>query len=323
MKSVIFYLLLFLIILSCSTEPNINSNYGWTSQSDQQDDINYNAIYFADEEYGWIIGTSGTIKKSADGGETWVSQTSNVQSELWDVCFVNNQIGWSCGGDNSLLKTTDGGENWNKIELSGSTNIFNIAIEFIDTNNGWMSNNQGELLKTTDGGLDWKIVKQGNLGGARLKVFDENTVYAWSGKLYKTLDGGLTWDSLDVPYSHNYYYWVMSFPDPDHGFLPTINGTGGTIINEYPIMITNDGGKYWYSSDSLKSESSLGFTTVFFTDHQNGWVAGREIYRTQNGGNSWALEFSGIIASNDMYFVNENCGWLITRSGQVYKYGEN
>ncbi len=99
-------------------------------------------------------------------------------------------------------------------------------------------------------------------------------------------------------------------------------GTGGLIISEYPILITDDGGKSWHSSDSLKSESS-GFRAVFFIDNQNGWVAGNDIYSTKNGGNSWTLEFSGITGAKDVYFVNENCGWLITRSGQVYKYGEN
>ncbi len=308
---------------SCSTDTTeSNFNYGWTLQTDQQDDIAYYAIHFVDEKNGWIVGDSGTIKKSADGGHTWLSQTSNIQSTLWDVCYVNNQIGWSCGGDNSLLKTTDGGESWNKIELSDSTNIFNIAIEFIDTNNGWISNNHGEILKSSDGGFNWQIVKQGNLGGSWLKVFDENTVYALSGRFYKTFNGGSTWDSIDVTIPNYYNYWNMSFPDPNHGFIPTVNGTGGMIITEFPILITKDGGNSWYTSDSLKSDN-FGFTTVFFTDDQNGWVAGDYIYSTKDGGDSWVLEFSGIHYAKDMYFVSENCGWLITYKGQVCKYGEN
>ena len=322
MKSFIFFLLLFFIILisSCSTEPNLN--YGWILQIDQQDDIRYYAIYFTDEKNGWIVGNLGTIKKSADGGQSWILQTSNVQSTLWDVFFINKQTGWICGADNVLLKTTNGGESWNKIGLSGSINTINVTIEFIDADNGWMSNNQGEILKTSDGGLNWQIVKEDNVGGAWLKVFDENTVYVLSVNMYKTLDGGSTWDNITIPKSKYYNYQGMSFPDPNHGYLPTVNGTGGTIINEYPIMITYDGGNSWYSSDSLKTEG-YGFTTVFFIDNQNGWVAGNDIYKTKDGGNIWTLDFAGIIGASDMQFVNKNCGWLITHNGQVCKYGEN
>lgn len=320
MKSFIFFLLLFSIIISCSTEPNINS--GWMLKSSQQDDITYYAIHFTDENNGWIVGYSGTIKKSVDGGQTWVSQTSNVQSNLWDVCFINKQIGWICGADNILLKTTDGGENWNKIKLSDSTNIVNVCMKFIDINNGWISNNHGEILKSSDGGLSWQIAKQDNYGGACLTVFDENTVYALSGKLDKTFDGGLTWNTKDVPTPKNYAKREMSFSDPSHGFIPTINGTGGTIITEYPILITTDGGNTWISSNSLKSESA-GFKTVFFVDNENGWVAGNDIFRTKNGGNNWQLEYSGIIGAKDMCFINESYGWLLTYGGQIYKYENN
>ena len=85
-------------------------------------------------------------------------------------------------------------------------------------------------------------------------------------------------------------------------------------------MITKDGGNSWFSSDSLQSESSLGFTAVFFIDSQKGWVAGSDINTTKNSGSSWTLEFSGVAEVRDMFFVNENCGWLLTAGGQIYKY---
>ena len=114
----------------------------------------------------------------------------------------------------------------------------------------------------------------------------------------------------------------MSFPEANHGFITTMNGTGGTVITEYTIMITDDAGDSWRASDYLKNEG-IGFSTVYFTDETSGWVAGNNIYRTKNGGRSWTLDFSGIAGAKDMHFLNENSGWLITFSGQVYKYEDN
>ncbi|MCB0275088.1 MAG: hypothetical protein KDI06_09765 [Calditrichaeota bacterium] len=322
----IFCLLLLGLTVACRRDPNSIGakpipNYGWSLRSDLQDNIQYYAVHFADKKTGWLVGSSGTIKSSTDGGETWVSQTSGVQSTLWEIQFTNGRNGWSCGHDNSFLRTTDGGENWDKIEVPNASPGIFVGMAFADANNGWLSNNQGELLKTTDGGLNWQIAKRDNPYGARLSIFDENTVYAFSGKLYRTYDGGATWDSLEVPFLHDYSFWVMSFPDPDHGFLPTINGTGGTILTEYPVLITRDGGNSWFSSDSLR-DGNLGFTAMFFSDDQNGWVAGNGIYGTQDGGASWEMQYSGIIAPRDMDFIDQTLGWLLTRDGRVYQYGE-
>jgi photosystem II stability/assembly factor-like uncharacterized protein len=323
MKIHIFFLLLCITIFSCGLEPSIES--GWRLQRGKVDDITYYAIQFTDENNGWIVGYSGTIKKSSNGGETWISQKSDVQSNLWDVCFINNQIGWICGADNTLLKTIDGGMTWTKIVLSDSTDIVNVAIQFIDTNNGWLSNNQGEILKSSDGGLNWQIVKNNNRGGARLAVFDENTVYILRGNLFRTFNGGLAWDSLQVSTPKNYAKYEMFFPNPSHGYITTVNGTGGMIITEYPIMITKDGGNNWQTSSYLKTES-IGFNCVFFVDENNGWIAGNYIYKTTDGGEKWIIDHSireGVLHAKDMYFINENNGWVLDWDGQVYKFQNN
>lgn len=313
-----FFLPAFLVIISCNTEPNFNP--GWTLLREKQDDITYYALHFSDESTGWIVGYSGTIKRTSNGGDTWITQQSGVQSNLWDVCFINNQIGWVCGADNTLLKTVNAGESWNTVSLGDFSNKVNVAIKFIDDNNGWLSNNNGEILKSSDGGLTWQVVKQKNVGGARLAVFDENTVYFLSGKLFRTFDGGVTWDSLSVSTPNNYMNSEMFFSDPDNGYIVTVNGTGGMIISEYPIVMTKNGGSNWQSSDYLKSD---GFRCVYFTDENNGWVAGNNIYKTNDGGESWILDYSpktSTLNAKDLYFINENCGWLINWDGQIYKY---
>ncbi len=307
--------------ISCEkpTNPTTDSSH-WFLQREKQDDITYYSIYFSNATNGWIVGYSGTIKHSSDGGITWNSQQSGVSSNLWDVCFVNNQNGWICGAGNTVLRTSDGGNSWQNISPADTSGPIYVSIKFIDENVGWMSSNSGEILKSTDGGISWELKKKCNLT-ARLAVFNANTVYAFIGKLFKTFDGGATWDSVQVSIPKNYRDTEMFFADANCGWITTENGTGGTIINDYPVIMTEDAGITWSSSDLLKDG---GVRCVYFVTDRIGWVAGaNNIYKTIDGGKHWTLEFSpgnGELFAKDMYFCSENCGWIINWSGQIYKY---
>ncbi len=291
----------------------------WFLQREKRDDITYYSINFSSATEGWIVGYSGTIEHSSDGGTTWHPQQSGVSSNLWDVCFVNSQTGWICGAGNTILRTSDGGGSWQNISPADADGSIYVSIRFIDGNIGWMSSNSGELLRSTDGGASWEVMKRFILT-ARLVVLDANIVYAYIGKLYRTSDGGSTWDSVAVTIPKNYMPSDMFFADAHHGWITTQNGTGGMMIEDYPVVMTENSGVTWSSSDLL-TDGGLG--CVHFVTAKVGWVAGgRNIYKTIDGGRHWTLDFSpanGMLMAKDIFFLSEECGWVINWSGQVYK----
>ena len=313
------------ITISCEllTDSLKISHNRWYQQRKQQDDITYYSIFFSDENNGWIVGYDGTIKYSSDGGNTWKSQQSGVSSNLWDVCFISNDIGWVCGQNNTILKTINGGKTWHNISPEDSNEKTYVAIKFIDDAIGWTSNNNGEILKTTDGGFSWEIRKKYGSGGTRLAVLNANTIYTLRGYLYKTFDGGISWDSVKVSIPKYYAACNMSFTDIVNGWIVTQNGTGGMMITEYPVIMTTDGGRTWFTSDSLK-DGELGFRCVYFINKNTGWVAGSDnVYKTHDGGKHWILDFtptSGHLGAKDMFFINEHCGWIINWDGAIFKY---
>jgi photosystem II stability/assembly factor-like uncharacterized protein len=323
MKKISFMIALCLSLLtSCDKLTNPTEvSYGWVLQREKQDDISYYSIFFSDKNNGWIVGSGGTIKNTKDGGNTWESQKSGVSANLWDIRFIDNLHGWICGANNIILKTLDGGKSWKNISPPSSQNKIFVTMNFIDENNGWISNNYGEILRTTDGGLSWELKKSGHVGGSQLSVFDPNTVYALSGKLYKTINGGETWDSTKVSIPKNYRVSEMFFINSSHGWMITENGTGGMMITEYPVIITNDGGETCSSSEFLKEG---GLRCIYFINENIGWVAGTQnIYKTIDGGKKWSFEFSpsnGELFAKDMYFIDENNGWIINWNGKIYKY---
>jgi photosystem II stability/assembly factor-like uncharacterized protein len=324
MKTYWFISIIFLSLFNCcekSTNPITGSPY-WSLQREKQDDITYYSICFSDIVNGWIVGYSGTIKHTSDGGVTWNSQQSGVSFNLWDVCFVNDRNGWICGAGNTVLRTNDGGNSWQNIshaDSSGSRYVY-VSIKFVDENVGWMNSNSGEILKSTDGGMYWELKKKCNLT-ARLAVLNANTVYAFSGKLYKTYDGGSTWDSVQVSIPKSYRDTDMFFANESCGWITTENGTGGAIINDYPVVMTENAGITWSLSDPLKDG---GIRCVYFVTDKIGWVAGNNnVYKTTDGGKHWTFEFSpngGELFAKDIYFCNDSRGWIINWSGQIYKY---
>lgn len=314
--------LILLSFVSCnqSTNPQ-DDTHEWVLQKETEGDNTYYSIFFANKNNGWICGYDGIIENTVDGGNSWQSQKSSVTANLCDINFVNSSTGWICGAENTILKTTDGGKSWSNISPPSAENKIYVTIKFVDENNGWTSNNFGEILRTTNGGLSWDIKKSGHIGGSRLSVIDAQTVYALSGKLYKTFDGGETWDSVEVSVPKNYRAYEMFFTNKNSGFIVTLNGTGGTMITEFPVVMTSDGGTTWTSSEYLKEG---GLMCLYFVNKNVGWVAGAEnIYKTFDGGINWMLEYSTEkygLRAKDLSFVDEDNGWLINWSGEVYKY---
>src|SRR4029434_6102097 len=107
---------------------------------------------------------SGTIVRTTDGGQDWVSQTSQATG-LLGVYFVDANNGTVVGNDGVILRTTDGGQNWTP-QTSGTSNQLR-AVSFTDANTGTVVGGDFDLgistiLRTTDGGETW--ISQPNPG---------------------------------------------------------------------------------------------------------------------------------------------------------------
>src|SRR5438094_902395 len=73
--------------------------------------IYLNRVVFSDLNTGTIVGSGGTILRTADAGETWRKQSVlNFSDNLNGVFFVDSMHGTAVGG--SIIHTTDGGSNW-------------------------------------------------------------------------------------------------------------------------------------------------------------------------------------------------------------------
>ncbi len=225
--------------------------------------------FFINKNTGWIVGESGTILKTSDGGNSWISQNSTVNSFLNSSFFLNANLGFACGFGGTILKTTDGGVNWvNKV----SSSIYQIeAIQFTDSAQGFALTTDS-LLITYDGGETWERTNTGN-SKSQLNLFFINDSVGWigclSGRIMKTVDAGNTWTEINSGFSSTYFAWLHFF-NIDTGYAA---GNSGIFPNYYgKIYKTTDGGANW---------------SLIHSDNE-------------------ALQFTEFINENAGYFINED-----------------
>jgi photosystem II stability/assembly factor-like uncharacterized protein len=243
------------------------------------------AVFFLDENHGWVVGSKGTLLTTKDGGKVWQTKTPPTSDILRDIYFIDDQNGWLlCEANLYDLKTKDQPRTY--------------------------------LMQTSDGGEDWKRV---NIRGADVDARLMRALFSQGGRgwafgeegtIFTTHDSGVSWTRLHSPTRH--LLLGGSFVDEDRGWLV---GAGATIIQ------TSDGGQTWHVSRLADAQAkAVRFAATSFVDNRLGWAVGSggSIYQTINGGRTWQSQESGIASDLfDVKFLNAVEGWAVGAEGTI------
>jgi photosystem II stability/assembly factor-like uncharacterized protein len=310
------------------------SKGAWSYQNPMYGYRQFNGIHFVDAQTGWVVGASGTIRKTTDGGLTWQTQSSGTTFELHDVHFVNSQTGWVVGASFSssnpqapILKTTDGGVTWISQSTPAAHRLW--SVHFVNDQTGWAvgidRDLKGVIIKTADGGATWNVQKSGVSSNETYQsVYFVDAQTGWvvgrnSGSpdiILQTTDGGVTWNPQTA--TTNAGLNSVQFVDTQTGWA-----VGGSGV----VLRTTDGGTTWTKQNSGMS-NTLEF--VCFCDAQRGWAVGSSygefghIIKTSDGGITWTKQNSGTSYTSPVglyavQFIDPNNGWAVGTSGLVLK----
>jgi photosystem II stability/assembly factor-like uncharacterized protein len=274
-----------------------------------------NSVFFTDANNGYIVGDSGLIYKTIDGGLNWFPQVSGTGNMLKSVYFPTPNIGYAVGIWGTILKTLDAGETWSPQYSGNNYNI--VSVHFTDAYNGcavgWDTYNGVSIITTNNGGSSWTShVQVGNLLSLNSVFFtNQNTGFAtgpMANSFIKTTDGGTTWN-LVTPFPGSFLKDV---------FFPTIDT--GYVLGAGTYKTTN-GGQTW-----TVANSSNGGLAMYFTNSNIGYVAGAHgiITKTVNGGLNWVnqLPFCDTGSNNGLnsvHFPTTNIGFVVGQSGIILK----
>jgi photosystem II stability/assembly factor-like uncharacterized protein len=155
------------------------------------------AVFFADENNGWVVGHDAAILNTRDGGKTWTLQ--NFQPELekpfLDVLFLDARTGFAVGAYGLFYRTADGGNTWKVVdapEVRGPELHFNSLTRLAD-GRLFIAGEQGTLGISADNGDTWTKLPspyEGSFFGA-LPIGEKGAlIYGLRGNIYISADAG-------------------------------------------------------------------------------------------------------------------------------------
>jgi photosystem II stability/assembly factor-like uncharacterized protein len=289
--------------------------------------------YFLDSLNGWVVGDSGLIIHTSNGGLNFDKQTSNTYDNLSDIFFLNKRIGWAVGNKYFgfypvFYLTTDGGLNWNHTYYPDTMARFS-CLNFLDSLNGFIggyANGQAYcfILKTTDGGNNWTKAQSDTTIFAMMNILNIRFYNPQlgiacggtmdrSGVFWETTDGGNFWQSSSVA------------PEPLYQtiILDSLNFicAGGGIDNGAFVISTSNSGTNW-NYDTLPL---FGVAMSIFKRTPSEWWVGmgfaNVLFFTTNSGKKWDyIRFPDSVGINDVNFPDSTHGWAFGNFGTILKY---
>jgi photosystem II stability/assembly factor-like uncharacterized protein len=180
------------------------------------------------------------------------------------------------------------------------------SVAFADATRGWAAGS-GLILGTTDAGLSWKPEWTGSSWVSSLSAVDRAHIWglaydtpfalqSTAARLIRSADAGQTWSITSVGPG----FRAIDFTTDTTGWA-IVGGTTSTASAPGQLRQTTDAGQHWQASTLDARVDS-----VCFAGPSRGWAAsGSGIFRTLNGGQSWARVSTG---PNDVV----NSGWQST-----------
>lgn len=245
-------------------------------------------VAFPTSSTGWVVGASGVIYQSTDGGENWTAQTSGTASQLNGVGFVGASNGWAAGNAGTILHTTNGGTTWTAETSGSAANL--VDIVFPTSTSGWAVGASGTMLNTTNGGSTWLPQVSGStqqLNGVAFADTSNGWAVGNGGVIVHTSNGGTAWSAQTSGTGQQLN--SVAFADISNGWAV---GKSGVIVH------TSNGGTTWSAQTSGTTQTISG---VAFADAANGWAVGAAstILHTTDGGTTWTAQASPTNAALD------------------------
>jgi photosystem II stability/assembly factor-like uncharacterized protein len=311
------------------------------------------------EDIAWISGAGGTILRTTDGGQTWVSRaipdTTNLAFR--DIHAEDADTAWVLTNNNSpnarIYKTVDGGANWTLEHQSPLSLVFYDCFAF------WSSRRaiaipdaefgRFDVIRMTDGhtweniGDNFVPAQPGEglfpTSGNCVTTRGPRTAYAViagasPSRVVITKDAGDSWTSYDIPIPGGPSGGGMNvlFRDHRHGII-----SGGDVatptVSQENIARSSDGGETWTLATRTPFPGAA-YALAYVPRHDHGHGShdchhshDREVFAAGPSGAAWSRdegdtwELLPDVAGGHfgVEFASSRRGWLVGRDGVIYR----
>ena len=245
------------------------------------------SVHFSDADHGWAVGRWGGIIHTADGGQTWLKQTSGTDHTLTAVFFVDSNTGWAAGEQGTILHTTNGGKTWSP--QKSPMPYFLMGAYFTNASTGWIVGERTHILYTRDGGKNWSVqFSDEDFILKSISFADEQ--HGWAvgefGFIYATKDGGDTWELQAGEFGFSEETGEMIGGNYLFDVTAISSQEVWAVGIEGHITYSKNGGDTWSSPANIrKGEHLLGITSDKHGTLVTTGIA--SIYMSSDNGRSW------------------------------------
>lgn len=233
-----------------------------------------NGVHFLTPEHGYLVGDSGKILMTVDGGESWrpVRHGTRVSEHIFDLHFADAENGWAtglCG----LLRTDNGGHRWSQKEQSeAGWTLDGSAVDFADERTGFLVGHFKAIRRSVDGGRNWMKIEAPDVLPEDTAFRDVDFIDAnrgWIvgeyGTILRTRDSGATWQIQSSGVGD--YLSSVAFVDSLHGWAAGYDQSSSRAV----VLGTRDGGAHWNLEHEIHGER---LHTLFALDVNHVWAVG-------------------------------------------------
>jgi photosystem II stability/assembly factor-like uncharacterized protein len=134
----------------------------WTAWGATLPRNDYEAVFFLDDQHGWLAGNYGVTACTTNGGAAWIKQNIPNGGHLAQIQFVSPLVGWIrpvMGHEGGPWASRDGGATWTKQDAGVKSYNNIVDMQFLNEQTGFLLVSTGrataEVLQTRDGGATW------------------------------------------------------------------------------------------------------------------------------------------------------------------------
>ena len=309
-------------------------------------------IYFTDLTNGWSARGKDGIYRTTNYGQSWFSVTPHLVTNVAhfrSVSFATPLHGWvgnlgpgsydsGVTDTNLLYETFDGGGTWSIVSAINDSGMKGFcAIHVKDPQHIYgvgRVRGPAYFAKSEDGGATWWITNltaAGVMGGLMDVYFmntnlgfavgmDTNSYFTppYYGSIARTTNGGLNWQVMASVAVTNSYFWKMSWPTTNIGYVSLQQNNS---YSSFVFYKTTDGGATWVSNgiplSAIGSPGSFELQGIGFVSTNEGWLGGgalaapNNFIHTTDGGATWTP--MGYVNANNLNrfrFASPTLGYL-------------
>lgn len=222
-------------------------------------------IDIVDDNVIWISAANGDVRRSTDGGNTWLS-AGNPGNGAYAVAGIDaNTAVVATGptsGNGSIFRTTNGGTSWTNVYTATGA-WFNFVDNF-DANTLWAQSDPTDgsfhIVKSTNGGATWALT-------SNRPVAPASTVYGANSSFYRI--GNTCW-------------------------FGTGGASGSTLANRVYKSTNGADGPWTFASTAQQFTGSLAFSTATGAGLVGYWQATNTLGKTTDGGATFTAQSTTI-----------------------------